>query len=139
VKRQGGKVFVVTDGGMTELLRPSHYGGFHRITPVRENEGAPEVVADVVGPICETGDFLALDRPIRLPEPGDLLAVETVGAYGFAMASNYNARRRPAEVMVEAGKALLIRRRESFDDLVRGEEIPARSGGPTSPTPATKR
>jgi len=123
-KVSGGKTFVVTDGGMTELLRPSHYGGFHRITPVHEREGSPMVVADIVGPICETGDFLALDRPIPLPEPGDLLAVETAGAYGFTMASNYNARRRPAEVMVEGGEALLIRRRETVDDLLRGEEIP---------------
>jgi diaminopimelate decarboxylase len=139
VKRSGGKTFIVIDGGMTELLRPSHYGGFHRIVPVREREGAAEVVADIVGPICETGDFLALDRPIALPEPGDLLAVETSGAYGFAMASNYNARRRPAEVMVEAGGAILIRRRESFDDLVRGEEIPARRGETQVPSPTAKR
>ncbi|MEX0856435.1 MAG: diaminopimelate decarboxylase, partial [Gemmatimonadota bacterium] len=71
VKQAGGKTFVVTDGGMTELLRPSHYGGFHRIVPVRDRAGAPAVVSDIVGPICETGDFLALDRPLPLPEPGD--------------------------------------------------------------------
>jgi len=127
VKRSGDKTFVVTDGGMTELLRPSHYGGFHRIVPVSARDDADQVVADIVGPICETGDFLALDRSIPLPVPGDLLAVETSGAYGFAMASNYNARRRPAEVMVEDGEAILIRRRESFDDLLRGEQIPART------------
>jgi len=131
-KEAGGKTFIVTDGGMTELLRPSHYGGFHRITPVHERDGAPMVVADIVGPICETGDFLALDRPIPLPEPGDLLAVETAGAYGFTMASNYNARRRPAEVMVEGGEVLLIRRRETVEDLLRGEEIPTLRAPSTS-------
>ena len=128
-KRIVGKTFVVTDGGMTELLRPSHYGGFHRITPVCLRKEAPAVVADIVGPVCETGDFLARDREIALPEPGDVLMVETAGAYGFSMASNYNARRRPAEVMIESGKAILIRRRETTDDLMRGEEIPGSQDG----------
>jgi diaminopimelate decarboxylase len=126
VKRASGKTFVVTDGGMTELLRPSHYGGFHGIAPVRAREGAPTVTADVVGPVCESGDFLARDREVSLPEPGDFLAVKTAGAYGFAMASNYNARRRPAEVMIENGEAVLIRHREALEDLWRGEEIPPR-------------
>ena len=124
VKEAPGKTFVVTDGGMTDLVRPSLYGGFHRVTPVRWREGAREVEADVVGPVCESGDFLARDRSIRLPEPGDVLAVETAGAYGFTMASNYNARRRPAEVMIEGGRPVLIRSRETFDDLMRGEVIP---------------
>ena len=123
------KNFVVTDGGMTELLRPSHYGGFHRVTPVRLREGSPIVEADIVGPVCETGDFLARDREIALPEPGDVLAVETAGAYGFSMASNYNSRRRPAEVLIENGEAIVIRRRETTDDLMRGEEIPAPKSG----------
>jgi diaminopimelate decarboxylase len=126
VKKADGKTFIVADGGMTELLRPSHYGGFHRITPVRPREDAAPVLVDVVGPVCEAGDFLARDREILLPEAGDVLAVETVGAYGFSMASNYNARRRPAEVMIEDGEARLIRRRETIEDLMRGEEIPAR-------------
>jgi len=138
-KAAGGKTFVITDGGMTELLRPSHYGGFHRITPVRSRPAAPETVVDIVGPICETGDFLALDRPIALPEPGDLLAVETAGAYGFTMSSNYNARRRPAEVMVEGGRAVLIRRRETVDDLLRGEVIPPRPSHPASAEPGNDR
>jgi len=125
LKESGGKRFVVMDAGMTELLRPSHYGGYHRISPVRERTDAPPVVADVVGPVCESGDFLALDRPLDLPQPGDVLAFEASGAYGFSMASNYNARRRPAEVLVEGGRAVLIRRRETYDDLVRGEEIPS--------------
>jgi diaminopimelate decarboxylase len=124
LKESGGKIFVVTDAGMTELLRPSHYGGFHRIVPVRFNPEADRVVVDVVGPICETGDFLALDRPIARPAPGDLLAIGTAGAYGFVMASNYNARRRPAEIMIEGGEALLIRERESVEDLIRGERVP---------------
>jgi diaminopimelate decarboxylase len=128
LKESGGKTFIVTDAGMTELLRPSHYGGFHRIVPVRADLSADRVVADVVGPICETGDFLALDRPIARPSPGDLLAIGTAGAYGFVMASNYNARRRPAEIMIEGGKALLIRERETVEDLMRGERIPEKKG-----------
>ena len=82
------------------------------------------VVVDVVGPVCETGDFLARDRDLPLPKPGELLAVGNAGAYGFSMASNYNARPRPAEVMVEGGEVYLVRERESFEDLVRGETIP---------------
>jgi len=124
VKRSGAKTFVITDGGMTELLRPSHYGGWHHIEPVVLQPGGRRVVVDVVGPVCETGDFLARDRELTLPAPGDLLAVATAGAYGFTMASNYNARLRPAEVLVEDGEALLVRRRETVEDLVRGEEIP---------------
>ncbi len=129
VKRSGGKTFVITDGGMTELLRPSHYGGWHRIEPVRIDPKEVREVrpVDVVGPVCETGDFLARGRPLPLPRPGELLAVGTAGAYGFAMASNYNARRRPAEVMVEDGRPLLVRRRETADDLLRGEIVPPRA------------
>lgn len=124
VKRAGDKIFVITDGGMTELLRPSHYGGYHRIEPVVERVGADVVRADVVGPICENGDFLARDREIPLPEPGDVLAVRTAGAYGFTMASNYNGRRRPAEVLVERGAVHEVRARERYSDLARGETIP---------------
>ncbi len=120
VKRSGPKTFVICDGGMSELIRPSHYGGFHRIEPVVARPEARVERVDVVGPICETGDFLARDRELPLPEPGDLLAVRTVGAYGFAMASNYNGRLRPAEVVVEDGRATLVRARETVDDLIRG-------------------
>jgi diaminopimelate decarboxylase len=124
VKRSGSKTFVVVDGGMSELIRPSHYGGYHAIEPVLENPAHERTVVDVVGPICESGDFLAKGREIPLPEPGDLLAVKTAGAYGFAMASNYNARRRPAEALVDGDEVHLVRRRETLDDLIRGEEIP---------------
>lgn len=123
VKRSGSKTFVITDSGMTELIRPSHYQGFHRIEPVSPREGAAHEVVDVVGPICETGDFLARDRMLQMPEQGDLLAVHTVGAYGFVMASNYNARTRPAEVVVDGADVTLARRRETLDDLLRGEAL----------------
>jgi diaminopimelate decarboxylase len=122
VKRTEGKTFVVVDGGMSELIRPSHYGGYHAIENARRTHGQLEEVVDVVGPICETGDFLALDRTMPVPEPGDVLAILTVGAYGFAMASNYNGRPRPAEAMVDGSDVKLVRRRESLEDLVRGEE-----------------
>jgi diaminopimelate decarboxylase len=121
VKSMGDKTFVVTDAGMNDLLRPSHYSSVHRVDPVQWSD-APEARLDVVGPICESGDFLALDRSMPLPRPGDLLGIHTVGAYGFTMASTYNARPRPAEILVEGGDARLIRRRETYDDLVRGEE-----------------
>jgi diaminopimelate decarboxylase len=124
VKRSGSKTFVVVDGGMSELIRPSHYGGYHAIEPVRADASHEPTLVDVVGPICESGDFLAKGREIPLPEPGDLLAVKTAGAYGFTMASNYNARRRPAEALVDGDRVHLVRRRETLDDLVRGEEIP---------------
>jgi diaminopimelate decarboxylase len=124
VKRSAGKVFVITDAGMTELLRPSHYGGFHAIEAVVERKDREETLVDVVGPICETGDFLARDRRLSLPRTGEILAVRNAGAYGFAMSSNYNARPRPAEVMVDGDKIHLIRERESLEDLVRGEKIP---------------
>lgn len=122
VKSMGPKTFVITDAGMNDLLRPSHYSSVHRVDPAdRSVERTPGRV-DVVGPICESGDFLALDRQMPVPEPGDLLAIHTVGAYGFSMASTYNARPRPAEVLVDGDQARLIRRRETYDDLIRGEE-----------------
>jgi len=121
-KRSGGKEFIVTDAGMTDLLRPSHYNAFHRIEAVAPN--GRTTVADVVGPICESGDFLALDRQIDDAQPGDLLAVQSTGAYGFVMASNYNSRPRPAEVLVDGDKFAVITERESYDDLVRNEVAP---------------
>jgi diaminopimelate decarboxylase len=123
IKEMGGKVFVITDAGMNDLLRPSHYAGFHRIEPVVEYPGRESALVDIVGPICETGDFLALDRSLMLPRVGELLAIRTVGAYGFSMASQYNARPRPAEVLVEGDRSRVIRRRESYEDLIRGEIV----------------
>jgi len=119
-KRSGGKEFIIADAGMTDLLRPSHYNAFHRIESV--NPTGRTTVADVVGPICESGDFLALDRQIDDAQPGDLLAVQSTGAYGFVMSSNYNSRPRPAEVLVDGARFAVITRRESYDDLVRNEE-----------------
>jgi diaminopimelate decarboxylase len=113
----GGKLFVIVDAGMTELMRPMLYGAFHRIEPVLASR-APEALVDFVGPICETTDTLGKDR--RLPEPavGDLMVVFDAGAYGSVMASNYNRRPMPAEVLIQNGQAALLRRRQTIDDLV---------------------
>jgi diaminopimelate decarboxylase len=121
MKYMGGKTFVITDAGMNDLLRPSHYASYHRVEPAALLPDRETVPVDVVGPICESGDFLALDRPISRVEPGELLAIGTTGAYGFSMASTYNARPRPAEVIVSGDSMRLARARESYDDLVRGE------------------
>jgi diaminopimelate decarboxylase len=120
VKQGHGKRFVVVDAGMNDLLRPALYESFHRIEPVRSH-GRSAARVDVVGPVCESSDFLARGRELELPEPGELLLVRDAGAYGFAMSSNYNMRPRAAEVMVEKGRTRLIRRRETFEDLVRTE------------------
>ena len=119
--KRAGKTFVIVDSGMTELLRPSHYGGYHAIERVDTRTPRSEEPVDVVGPICETGDFLARDRVMEVPEQDELLAVRTVGAYGFSMSSNYNGRLRPAECLVDGDQVQLIRRRETLDDLIRGE------------------
>jgi diaminopimelate decarboxylase len=118
-KESGGKTYLVCDAGMTELLRPSHYDAFHRIEPVRE--GGVPIVADIVGPVCESGDFLALDRSMADVAPGAVLAVHTAGAYGFVMASHYNARPRAAEVVVDGSRWAVVTARESYEDLVRLE------------------
>ncbi len=120
-KRSGGKEFIITDAGMTDLLRPSHYNAFHRIEAVIPT--GRTTVADVVGPVCESGDFLALDRQVDDAQPGHLLAVRSTGAYGFAMASNYNSRPRPVEVLVDGDRFGVITERESYDDLVRNERL----------------
>lgn len=120
VKEGGGKRFVITDAGMNDLLRPSHYSGWHAVEPAVSN-GRSTARVDVVGPICETGDFLALDRDMELPKPGELLAIHTVGAYGFSMSSQYNQRPRPAEVMVDGSEATLVRRRENYEEMVAAE------------------
>jgi len=123
-KRNDGKQFVVVDAAMNDLLRPSLYGAYHEIVPVvlRNDEGTTENV-DVVGPICETGDFFARDREIPKLDGGDLLAILDTGAYGMALASNYNTRPRPAEVLVEGSRSRLIRRRESVRDLLAPERV----------------
>ncbi|MEO7822153.1 MAG: diaminopimelate decarboxylase [Gemmatimonadaceae bacterium] len=118
-KRSGGKEFIITDAGMTDLLRPSHYNAFHRIEAL--NPTGRTTVADVVGPVCESGDFLALDRQIDDAQPGNLLAVKSTGAYGFVMASNYNSRPRPVEVLVDGDRFGVITKRETYEDLVRNE------------------
>ena len=120
VKENRGRTFVVVDAGMNDLLRPALYGAFHRVEPVTLR-GRQPLRVDVVGPVCETADFLARDRDLEGVEPGDLVAVRDAGAYGFSMSSTYNMRPRPAEAMVEGGAARLIRRRETFDDLVATE------------------
>ncbi len=117
------KKFVVVDAAMNDLARPSLYGAYHAIVPVHE-KGAEREVVDIVGPICETGDFLAKDRELPRVEQGDLLAVLSAGAYGFSMSSNYNSRPRVAEVLVDGGSYALIRSRENFASLVQGERIP---------------
>ncbi len=123
VKETDEKNFVVVDGGMNDLIRPALYGSYQGIRPVVEGGQAP-IIADVVGPICESGDFFAKDRAIPRPKPGDLLAVMSAGAYGFTMASNYNARPRPPEVLVDGDKFYVVRARENFADLIKGETIP---------------
>jgi diaminopimelate decarboxylase len=128
VKRSGEKRFVICDAGMNHLIRPALYGSFHRIWPVAagglEGEpGAPPLAgeADIVGPICESGDFFAKDRPFPEVAAGDLLAVFSAGAYGMSMASNYNSQPRPVEVLVDGARRRVVRRRETYDELVAAE------------------
>ena len=121
-KHSGGKEFVVVDAGMNDLVRPSHYQAYHEIVELESRE-RPTVRADIVGPVCETGDFLALDRELPDVHAGDRLAVLGAGAYGFVMASNYNTRPRPAEVMVDGDRWWVARRRETVEDLFRTEKV----------------
>ncbi|MCW5206921.1 diaminopimelate decarboxylase [Desulfobulbus sp. F5] len=124
-KRNSGseKRFIVVDAAMNDLARPSLYGAFHEILPVRETAATEKRQADVVGPICESGDFLAKDRLLPDVQPGELLAVMSSGAYGFSMSSTYNSRPRVAEVLVSGGSFEVIRQRECYEDLVRGEAV----------------
>jgi diaminopimelate decarboxylase len=130
-KRSGGKEYVITDAGMNDLVRPSHYNAYHRIDAVEPR--GDTIVADVVGPVCESGDFLALNRATDQVVPGDVVAVHTAGAYGFVMASNYNSRPRPAEVLVDGDRWAVVTERERYEDLVRQERAAldwrAASGG----------
>lgn len=122
-KKTDTKNFIIIDAGMNDLIRPTLYGSYHEIQPVKR-KGGKKVVADIVGPICESGDFLAKDREIESAEPGEYLAVMSAGAYGFAMSSNYNSRPRAAEVLVRGDKFSLIRKRETYKDLIKNELIP---------------
>jgi diaminopimelate decarboxylase len=119
-KQTGEKDFVIIDAAMNDLIRPALYDAHHEILPVRQTNSRT-IRADVVGPVCETGDFLARDRTMPEVMPGDLLAVCTAGAYGFVQSSTYNARRRPAEVMVQGDQWRVVRERETYEDLIRGE------------------
>ena len=121
-KHSGGKEFIVVDAGMNDLVRPSHYQAYHEIVALEAN-GRPPLRADVVGPVCETGDFLALDREVPDVAPGDHLAVLGAGAYGFVMASNYNSRPRPAEVVVDGERWWVARARETVEELYRSERV----------------
>jgi diaminopimelate decarboxylase len=121
-KRNGAKEFLIVDAAMNDLIRPALYSAHHEIVPLRKNS-LPPIVADVVGPICETGDFLARGRSIANAMPGDFLAVCTAGAYGFAQSSNYNSRPRACEILVEGKTWRTIRRRERYEDLIRGENV----------------
>jgi diaminopimelate decarboxylase len=123
LKETDDKKFVIVDGGMNDLIRPALYGSYQEIRPVVESKG-DRIVADIVGPICESGDFFAKDREIVRPQRGELLAVMSAGAYGFTMASNYNSHPKPPEVLVNGDSYCIVRARESFDDLIRGEVIP---------------
>ena len=121
-KSNQGKNFVIVDAAMNDLLRPALYGAHHDILPVARRR-RQTIVADVVGPVCESGDFLARDRRISAVEPGDLLAVMTVGAYGSVLGSNYNSRPRPPEILLDGNNLRVIRRRETYADLVRTERV----------------
>jgi diaminopimelate decarboxylase len=124
IKETDTKKFVIVDAGMNDLIRPALYGSYQAIQPVMESK-AEKIVADVVGPICESGDFLAKDREIARPRRNDLLAVMSAGAYGFTMASNYNSHPKPPEVLVDGDRYHIVRKRETLEDLINGEVIPA--------------
>ena len=117
------KTFQIVDAGMGDLIRPALYQGHHEVVPLREPAGTARQTVDVVGPICETGDFFHQDASLPPMAAGDLVALFSAGAYGFAMASNYNSRPLPAEVLVDGSHAHLARDRQSWDDLVRGEYL----------------
>jgi diaminopimelate decarboxylase len=121
-KKNGGKTFVIVDAGMNDLMRPSLYGSYHAIQP-ETLRGKGRCTADIVGPICESGDFLARDRDMPIVRPKDLLAIMSSGAYGFVLSSNYNSRPRAPEVLVRGKRIKVIRKRETFKDLVRGETL----------------
>jgi len=121
IKKSGAKKFAIVDAGMNDLIRPALYHSYHEIVPVKETKSERESKIDIVGPVCESGDFFALDREMPELHEGDLLAIMSAGAYGFVMASNYNSRRLPSEVLVRGDKFALIRQRQTWEDLASGE------------------
>jgi len=124
VKKTGRKTFVIVDAAMNDLIRPAFYESYHEIVPLKPKRGGGKLVStDLVGPICESGDTFAKDRPLPAQKPGDRLALLSAGAYGFVMASNYNTRPRAAEVMVDGAKHRVVRKRETMADLLRGETV----------------
>jgi diaminopimelate decarboxylase len=123
IKRTATKNFVIVDAAMNDLVRPALYEAYHRIKPVKITSDEEELV-DVVGPVCESSDFFAKDRKILTVQQGDYLSLFTAGAYGFAMASNYNSRPRAAEVLVKDDQYFIVRERETYEDLIKGESIP---------------
>jgi diaminopimelate decarboxylase len=130
VKETDVKRFIVVDGAMNDLIRPVLYEAYHEIVPVVRREGGERQTADVVGPVCESGDFFARERDLPAVDSGDLIAVMSAGAYGFVMASNYNSRPRAAEVLVNGAEVHVIRDRDSFEDIIRNEKIVTLKGGP---------
>jgi diaminopimelate decarboxylase len=138
VKQAPTKKFVVVDAGMNDLIRPSLYESYHEIVHVNEPDDARTEPVDVVGPICESGDFFAQDRELGPLEQGDLVALMSAGAYGFTMASNYNSRPLLPEVLVDDGQWDIIRERQTPADLVRGERIPAAKKPPVKKKAAAK-
>jgi diaminopimelate decarboxylase len=124
VKKTGKKTFVIVDAAMNDLIRPAFYDSYHEIVPLKPKRGGRKLVStDLVGPICESGDYFAKDRPLPAQKPGDRLALLSAGAYGFVMASNYNTRPRAAEVLVAGAKHRVVRKRETVADLLRGETV----------------
>ena len=119
-KQTSKKTFIIVDAGMNDIIRPSLYGSYHGVIPVIERMAEKKTV-DIVGPICESGDFIAKDREIPLPVEGDFLAVLTAGAYVMAMSSNYNSRPRAAEILVDHDKITLVTKRETYEDIVSRE------------------
>ena len=122
-KRGGAKTFKIVDAGMNDLIRPTLYEGWHQIVPLKQPKTNALEKVDVVGPICESGDFLAQNREIPHVAEGDYLAVLSAGAYGFTMASNYNTRPMPAEILVDGDKATVVRERQTLEDVLKGEHL----------------
>ena len=125
IKQSPGKKFVIVDAGMNDLIRPALYEGYHEIVPLKQPASKKNEVVDIVGPVCESGDFFAQEREVPPLEEGDTIALMSAGAYGFSMASNYNSRPMPVEILVNGKRADVIRERQLHSDLIRGESIPA--------------